>query len=340
MPCATNGNINSGYTQLEYIESSGTQYIDTRGYVQFGDEFYFDYMKISNSTSTENKGYGEKTTNCSISGGGRIIDSKIQMFVSNAGNSAYSPSLSASTALQKRYIENWVISSGQLTSTLTEVGTSNVYNLTANNPYFTSSFVATSPLWIFRDYDSSHADPSSMRIYLTWLKRSNGNYAFYLIPAKRDSDGVIGMCDTVTGDFLINGGSGTFTAGPVVPSNLSVTYSCGMGSGTAPSDSNTYATGATVTTLSNTCTAPSGYGFDKWSCDGTNVSAGSTFTISGDTTCTAQYASIVSLNWYDGNTQMSGGPSSCVIGSTFVPPTPAARTGYLFTGWKVKTVNP
>ena len=42
----------------------------------------------------------------------------------------------------------------------------------------------------------------------------------------------------------------------------------------------------------------------------------------------------VSLNWYDGNTQMSGGPSSCTVGGTFLPPTPPARPGYVFTGWK------
>jgi hypothetical protein len=42
----------------------------------------------------------------------------------------------------------------------------------------------------------------------------------------------------------------------------------------------------------------------------------------------------ISLNWYDGNTQLSGGASSCTLGGTFVPPTPPARIGYDFTGWK------
>ena len=259
-PCATNGNINSGYTRLEYIESSGTQYINTRQSVRFGDEFYFDYMKMSNSTSTENKGYGF-TGGSSVSGGGRMIDGKIQMYVTNAGNVAYSPSLSSSAALQKRYVENWVISSGKLTSTLTEVGTSNVYNLTANNYNFTSSFVAANPLWIFRDYDSNYANPSSMRIYLTWLKRSNGDYAFYLVPAKRNSDNVFGMCDTVTGDFYTNGGTGTFTAGPVV----------------------------------------------------SDV--------------------VINITW-DGNNSTQ--PTSCLLGDTFIPPTPEPRVGYIFKGWRIK----
>ena len=44
---------------------------------------------------------------------------------------------------------------------------------------------------------------------------------------------------------------------------------------------------------------------------------------------------IVNLNWYDGNSTITG-PSSCTVGDTFLPPTPAARVGYIFKGWKVK----
>jgi len=46
-------------------------------------------------------------------------------------------------------------------------------------------------------------------------------------------------------------------------------------------------------------------------------------------------AAPISLSWYDGNTQMSGGPSSCTLGGVFLPPTPPARTGYIFNGWKL-----
>jgi hypothetical protein len=43
----------------------------------------------------------------------------------------------------------------------------------------------------------------------------------------------------------------------------------------------------------------------------------------------------VNLTWYDNDTQMSG-ISSCVLGDTFLPPTPDPRPGYVFTGWKIK----
>jgi len=44
----------------------------------------------------------------------------------------------------------------------------------------------------------------------------------------------------------------------------------------------------------------------------------------------------VSFTW-DG---VATTPTYCSVGGTFTPPTPAARPGYRFTGWKVKTINP
>lgn len=73
------------------------------------------------------------------------------------------------------------------------------------------------------------------------------------------------------------------------PVGYSVTYDCGGGIGTIPIDATEYVNGATVITLSNTCTKPDNT-FTGWSCDGNNVTAGSTFTISGNTTCTAQWS--------------------------------------------------
>ena len=44
----------------------------------------------------------------------------------------------------------------------------------------------------------------------------DGETVFNGIPARRNSDGVVGMWDTVTQTFFTNAGTGTFTAGPVV----------------------------------------------------------------------------------------------------------------------------
>ena len=72
--------------------------------------------------------------------------------------------------------------------------------------------------------------------------------------------------------------------------NYHVTYACGDGSGTPPTDNAGYVYNSTVTTKPNSCTALSNATFSKWSCNGTLVNAGSTFTLTGETVCTAQWA--------------------------------------------------
>jgi hypothetical protein len=53
------------------------------------------------------------------------------------------------------------------------------------------------------------------RLYYTKMWK-NGTLVRYLIPAKRNSDNVVGMYDTVSKTFFTNAGSGAFIAGPVV----------------------------------------------------------------------------------------------------------------------------
>ena len=124
------------------------------------------------------------------------------------------------------------------------------------------------------------------------------------------------------------------------PTNaLSVTYSCGTGTGNAPA-STTATYNASFTPAASTCTAPTGYGFDGWlvSGDGSIKPAGTAFTwiYVNDKTFTAQWTPNVINLTFDN----VASPASCTFGSTFIPPTPEPRPGYVFTGWKVKTVTP
>ena len=49
-----------------------------------------------------------------------------------------------------------------------------------------------------------------------WRMYDNGDLVRDMIPARRNSDGVLGMYDIVTQTFFTNAGSGAFVAGPVV----------------------------------------------------------------------------------------------------------------------------
>jgi uncharacterized repeat protein (TIGR02543 family) len=126
-----------------------------------------------------------------------------------------------------------------------------------------------------------------------------------------------------------------------------VTYSCGEGSGTAPEDSTNYSSGATVTTLSGaSCTAPSNNTFNGWNCGGTPVSAGGTFTITANTTCTAQwqssapgtytitYHNVDDATWATDQNHPTG--YTFGTGASIGKP---SRNGYTFTGWCVGSDN-
>lgn len=56
---------------------------------------------------------------------------------------------------------------------------------------------------------SSSYFPTGVRIYSS-LIRQNGHLVYYLIPARRKSDQVLGMYDLIQGRFLTNAGSGSF----------------------------------------------------------------------------------------------------------------------------------
>lgn len=62
----------------------------------------------------------------------------------------------------------------------------------------------------------------------------------------------------------------------------------------------------------------------------TSAQSGYTLTSGSGTYAPVCTGNSVSLTWDGGGT-----PSSCTYGGTFVPPTPAARTGYVFLGWKL-----
>ena len=69
-----------------------------------------------------------------------------------------------------------------------------------------------------------------------------------------------------------------------------VTYDCGVGSGTAPVDTdNPYLSGETVTLAQNTCTPSANQSFSKWNCGGRLYNAGATLTINSNTSCSARY---------------------------------------------------
>lgn len=176
----------SGYTQLEYIESSGTQYIDT------GLKPTQDYsMTIKcQSTGTDSNTYAGCDTNWQNTG--FFIGVEVFEF-GNAGT----PGL-------QNYSEDPIV------LTLDKTGGYKDGVKTWNNAS-TATFQTVSNLTLFAlNRNGTIREYLTGKIYYCTIS-NNGTLVRNFIPCK-NPDGVIGMYDTIGKQFYANAGTGNFTA--------------------------------------------------------------------------------------------------------------------------------
>ena len=209
----------SGYTQLEYLESTGTQYINT------------NYVPTSNS-SIEGKIAMTELTNGNVTG------------VSYDNNSGARQSV-----MQMGYSYD-KLSSAFYYDALTNYTTGIRVSLDTADTEFHTYFVSANKIKIDdveREIYNASINVNGISIYLfktdywgggnarqaagigkqqiEWFMiYENGTVVRQYIPARRDSDSVLGMYETETGTFLTNAGTGTFVSGPDVASGELVFY--------------------------------------------------------------------------------------------------------------------
>lgn len=168
----------SGYTQLEYIQSSGTQYIDTRLLCNKSDyyELEMEVQLTNNSAHAGANGYMQ--FQASITGG-----AKCRLKVVYQDN------------IEKIYVDDAL--------KLTKDWTSDYNGENVRIGLLKLGDAGDS--W----YNTSNIQ--SGKIYFVNIKK-DGIYVRKYIPAK-NSSGILGLFDTVNSVFYKNSGSGTFTAG-------------------------------------------------------------------------------------------------------------------------------
>ncbi len=183
--------VPGSYTPIEYIQSSGTQYIDT-GYKPNGNT---KYSLTSSSVSSAGVMFGAYNSTWTDGSG----------YYSNAGNSP-----------------DWV---HYYANTNTQYTMSGAYNLvidkgkvTINNTQYlnqsTKSFSVTRNLYIFAGNTAgSLTQPTSYKLYSMKIY-TNNVISRDFIPVL-DSNNVACLYDKVTGGFFYNQGTGTFTAGNI-----------------------------------------------------------------------------------------------------------------------------
>ncbi|MBQ7245033.1 MAG: hypothetical protein IJS34_01530, partial [Alphaproteobacteria bacterium] len=189
----------AGYTELEYIESTGTQYIDTG-------------VKLTSSHTVEIK-FNTPTAYHMFLYGGRIsneseyyglyLDSSVKI---QQGFGGTKPTYDVSNFSNLDII--YKNDKGTISWNGTELGT------------ISGTFGGTYNAYLFaiNQAGSAHSYTYTGKIYYAKIW-DNNTLVQDLVPAKNAS-GVIGMYDTVSGAFFTNAGSGTFTAGPAKCRNL------------------------------------------------------------------------------------------------------------------------
>ena len=211
---AFSANLPSGYTELEYIQSSGTQYITTD--VIANQNTSAEVKFVPTSVYMSNGVFGARTSR--TSNAFNVWEPGSEGVIIANYNNKGSVVSNVTPVLNETYVV--YLSSTRFSVNNNTVSISN-----------TGSFSTPGGLQLFNIYggDCSTTTSSSgaNRLFsgkVYYFKVWQGDsLALNLVPAK-NSSGVVGMYDTVSGNFFTNKGTGTFTAGPVVQASLPNEY--------------------------------------------------------------------------------------------------------------------
>ena len=186
-----------GYTHLTYIESTGTQYIDT-GIKGTSDIGFTATFNTANKIATSGHGaiFGALSDDANqrfmlstypTHSGGEFFD---------GGTGTYDPNLVS---------DKWLDYSFQGNVLTTPSG-----NVTTS----TATFDTGVNIYIFcRNYKGAVNHSQTKISRFTFYSVSTGDALRDFIPAKRNSDSVLGMYDLVSNTFFDNAGTGSFLAG-------------------------------------------------------------------------------------------------------------------------------
>ena len=183
-----------GYQEVEYIESSGTQYIDT-GYKPTSNNLRiaceFEYTADHSASSV----FGSES-----SGKYSIVPWGAPEFYVGSSTQL----LAQTTALNTKYALDAHANAGTLTVSL---------NGKTNSASYSGSILTTVNMGIFCNIIAGVANQfCSMKLYAMYIY-DNGNLVRDFVPCYRKSDNVAGLYDLVNNVFYTNAGSGVFAVG-------------------------------------------------------------------------------------------------------------------------------
>ena len=182
----------AAYQEVEYLQSSGTQWIDTGVAGSNNIGYVFDYMPLNVSTEKAIFGEGQGNARCCFHIGGRWYPywGASQNTTGAVANTRYVLSYNAQNDRAFK-----VDGTSKLTfSGSPSVGSNTAWLFNVNNPTWGTGYGASMRLYSCQMYDGS----TMVRDF---------------VPCYRKSDNVAGLYDLVNKVFYTNAGSGSFTVG-------------------------------------------------------------------------------------------------------------------------------
>ena len=189
------------YTELQYIESTRTQYIDTGYALQETDSVEVDYYLTNLSATSDKFIIGQRSTGASSDPG---------MWVETYSNSNTWYVRYGSTSSVNKTFAN----SEQSGTFIVKKQSFSINGTEVLQPGYTS--MPSGSLTIFGRLNSGNTFYGSY-VRISSVRIKNGTTLLHnYVPVKRKSDNVLGMYDTVSKTFFTNAGSETFIEGPAV----------------------------------------------------------------------------------------------------------------------------
>lgn len=202
----------SAYQRIRYLESTGTQYINTGKLPTDNTRMQLKYYTTSNG-SFYCAGARSGASTIYFAQSGATSGAKVSCTVN--GTSV--------TAQDSGGVDFKRVSSGQLFEIMIQTNTDSTYDYSivdyTHNKYFrttgvsyTPMGVVSNPIYLFA-LNTSYVVSGTNRCYYFKLYR-DGRIILDGVPCYRKSDGVAGLYDLVTGTFFTNSGTGEFVKGP------------------------------------------------------------------------------------------------------------------------------
>ena len=207
--------INNDYCELEYIESSGTQYIDTGLTVNQNTKFEMEAMSVTN-TNISLAWFGAR--NASGVDSFNLWQDDNGNFRADFGNKISTIGSLSSNLRYNIYMSKDGIRVNGTNNTLAQVS-----DFSTNSTFVIFGVKSYNEYNPYNSANSVDYRRISAKVY--YAKLWDGSQLVRdFVPCYKVSDGTIGMYDKVEGKFYPNSGTGTFIKGPEIGSYQRVKY--------------------------------------------------------------------------------------------------------------------